>query len=421
MLYPAAGAGLLDLLARRGAAAPRRQAAPDRPERLDDDRRRGRLPRSELLDAAAHHPHRHAPLQPRGDDRRAAAGGLSRCSASRLAPDHEISRVIRGGWQMAGGHGAVDARRRGRGHGRLRRRRHHHLRLRRHLHRRRGADRRLPRALSPTLRGAEALARDQGPHQVRARPRPAAAADPRRCGGDHRPLAAPARRPSGSTSCSSTGGTTPSPAGSRRRTGSTSCARAGKIRPPRRHQLRHRAHGRDRRRRACRSSRCRCSIRCSTAARRRRCARPPPRAGVVAPLLRHRRGRLPRRPLARAARAGRAAREPLAHQVQAHHRRFRRLGPVPGAARGAARRRRPPRQRHRHGRERGDARPAGGRGGDRRRAQPRAPRGEPRDRRPRARRGGHRGDRRGARRGARRSTATSTRSSATAPGATGRS
>lgn len=26
-----------------------------------------------------------------------------------LAPDHEISRVIRGGWQMAGGHGAVDA------------------------------------------------------------------------------------------------------------------------------------------------------------------------------------------------------------------------------------------------------------------------------------------------------------------------
>ena len=26
----------------------------------------------------------------------------------RLAPDHEISRVIRGGWQMAGGHGAID-------------------------------------------------------------------------------------------------------------------------------------------------------------------------------------------------------------------------------------------------------------------------------------------------------------------------
>ena len=27
----------------------------------------------------------------------------------RLAPDHEISRVIRGGWQMAGGHGGVDS------------------------------------------------------------------------------------------------------------------------------------------------------------------------------------------------------------------------------------------------------------------------------------------------------------------------
>ncbi|HET9067658.1 MAG TPA: aldo/keto reductase, partial [Amaricoccus sp.] len=27
----------------------------------------------------------------------------------RLAPDHEISRVIRGGWQMAGGHGPIEA------------------------------------------------------------------------------------------------------------------------------------------------------------------------------------------------------------------------------------------------------------------------------------------------------------------------
>ena len=27
-----------------------------------------------------------------------------------LAPDHEISRVIRGGWQMAGGHGAIDGK-----------------------------------------------------------------------------------------------------------------------------------------------------------------------------------------------------------------------------------------------------------------------------------------------------------------------
>ena len=64
-------------------------AAKQRPtdaERLDDDRRRGRLPRPELLDAAAHHPHRHAPLQPRGDHGRAAAGRPERCSASASRP-----------------------------------------------------------------------------------------------------------------------------------------------------------------------------------------------------------------------------------------------------------------------------------------------------------------------------------------------
>ena len=27
-----------------------------------------------------------------------------------LSPDHRISRVIRGNWQLAGGHGAIDAR-----------------------------------------------------------------------------------------------------------------------------------------------------------------------------------------------------------------------------------------------------------------------------------------------------------------------
>jgi hypothetical protein len=29
-----------------------------------------------------------------------------------LRPDHPISRVIKGGWQLAGDHGAVDRRRR---------------------------------------------------------------------------------------------------------------------------------------------------------------------------------------------------------------------------------------------------------------------------------------------------------------------
>ena len=50
-------------------------AAKQRPtdaQRLDDDRRRDRLPGPELLDAAAHHPDRPPPVQPRGDDRGAA-------------------------------------------------------------------------------------------------------------------------------------------------------------------------------------------------------------------------------------------------------------------------------------------------------------------------------------------------------------
>ena len=281
-------------------------------------------------------------------------GGLRPMQRIRLAPDHEISRVIRGGWQMAGGHGAVDARGRGRGHGRLRRRRDHHLRLRRHLYRRRGADRRLPRALprAPRRGGAGA---DQGAHQVRAGPRPPAAADPRRRGRHRRPLAEAARDRAARPRAAAL-------VGLRR----PRLARGGAVarrapprrqdRPHRRHQLRHRAHGRDHRRRG--------AARLDAGAVF--AARPPPgegdarrrrRARGVAPLLRHGGRRLPRRPLARAGRAGGAAREPLAHQVQAHHRRHRRLGPLPGAARGAARRRRPPRQRHRHGGERARSSP----------------------------------------------------------------
>ena len=147
----------------------------------------------------------------------------------RLAPDYEISRVIRGGWQMAGGHGARRLRRGGRGHGRLRRRRHHHLRLRRHLHRRRGADRRLPRRATARCAGAAALARikvhtkcvpdlDLLPRLARA---DVAAID--------RPLAAAARRRAARPR--------PVPLVGLRRprlarggaAGSTSCAREGKI------------------------------------------------------------------------------------------------------------------------------------------------------------------------------------------------
>ena len=108
-----------------------------------------------------------------------------------LAPDYEISRVIRGGWQLAAGHGEVHERRPGGRHGGLRRRRHHHLRLRRHLHRRRGADRPLPPALPRCARRRRAVAH-QGAHQVRARPRHAEAHQQELCRGRDRPVAAAA-------------------------------------------------------------------------------------------------------------------------------------------------------------------------------------------------------------------------------------
>ena len=58
--------------------------------------------------AAAHHAARPAPVQPCRNHGGAARMRLRpRHAAHRLAPDYEISRVIRGGWQMASGHGAV--------------------------------------------------------------------------------------------------------------------------------------------------------------------------------------------------------------------------------------------------------------------------------------------------------------------------
>ena len=82
----------------------------------------------------------------------------------------------------------------------------------------------------------------------------------------------------------------------------------------------------------------------------RRNRRPPP-------LLRHGCRRLPLRPLARRAGAAAAFREPIAHQVQAGDRRFRRLGPVPGTAWRPAPGRRSPRHRYRFGGESRHARP----------------------------------------------------------------
>ena len=129
---------------------------PTRPQRLDVDRRRGRLPRSELPDAASASSRTgmrrfsHA-----RDDRRAAARRrepMCRSTTVACGPATTISRVIRGGWQLAGGHGAVDRAAAVDDLVGLRRGRHHHLRLRRHLHRRRGADRRRSAPVCATAR-----------------------------------------------------------------------------------------------------------------------------------------------------------------------------------------------------------------------------------------------------------------------------
>ena len=161
---------------------------------------------------------------------------------------------------------------------------------------------------------------------------------------------------SGSISCSSIGGTMPFRAMSKRRAGSTSCtARARSTLSAAPISIR-RARRAARRRRAARLA-CRCSIRCSKRGRSTAWSTLCRRNRRPSALLRHGGRRLSLRPLARRAGAAAALREPLAHQVQADHRRFRRLGPVPGIARRAAPDRRPPWHRYRHGRQPRDARP----------------------------------------------------------------
>ena len=111
----------------------------------------------------------------------------------------------------------------------------------------------------------------------------------------------------------------------------------------RRHQFRYERMCATSSRPAFRSPRCRCNIRCSTTGRRTASPRLCRAHGVglfcygsVAG------GFLSDRWLG-AAGAGGAAREPFAGQIQADHRRFRRLGAVSGAAARAAPRRRPAR------------------------------------------------------------------------------
>src|SRR5215468_83795 len=69
---PAPGSGLLHLFAGGAPAAPARQAAHDRSQRLDVDRRRGGLSRSQLSDAVSHHAHGQAPVLASSSDGRTA-------------------------------------------------------------------------------------------------------------------------------------------------------------------------------------------------------------------------------------------------------------------------------------------------------------------------------------------------------------
>ena len=81
---------------------------------LDDDRCRDRLPRSALRRQVPHHADRGADLPARGRDRGADAApapwrlGVVTVPRVALAPGYTVSRVVKGGWQLAGGHGAID-------------------------------------------------------------------------------------------------------------------------------------------------------------------------------------------------------------------------------------------------------------------------------------------------------------------------
>ena len=108
----AAGPGRFDLFARRGPAAARRQTAADPSQRLDDDAtprspvptrtaRAGCASSARGSGASATARRRRFPCR-----RGARSDALSRPANSRRAT--RSRRVIRGGWQLAGGHGAID-------------------------------------------------------------------------------------------------------------------------------------------------------------------------------------------------------------------------------------------------------------------------------------------------------------------------
>ena len=335
-----------------------------------------------------------------------------------LAPGYEISRVIRGGWQLSQGHGQVksdDAA---------------------------GdmiafADAGITtfdcadiytgvedmigefRQRYRMQRGDAALQWDPRAHQVRARPRHAAAHHQILCRGRHRPLLAAAEDGAARSRAVPLVGLCRAGLSRGGRPSGRPPARR-QDRPDRRDEFRHGAHaGAGRQRRAA-------GFHAGAIFAARRPAGPADgrggnRAWRLAALLRHGGGRVPERPLAGHARAGSRLREPLADQVQAGHRRFRRLGAVPETAEDAAAHRRQPRQRHRDGGQRRDAAAAGRRRRHRRRAQQLAPCLEPGDIEPGAQRRGSCRDRRGAGAWPAISKATCSSWSATATAATARS
>ena len=144
----------------------------------------------------------------------------------------------------------------------------------------------------------------------------------------------------------------------------------GKVRNARHHEFRHATPCRDHGAPACRWSASNCNIPCSTSGRRARPCRTRRPARHQLPLLRFGGRRLPQRPMAWLAGAADAARKPLAHQIQADHRRFRWLGSFPGICSRRCGGRRPPRRRHRHHRQCLGAGAAASRRRHRRRPQP---------------------------------------------------
>src|SRR6185437_4026915 len=84
------------------------KAAGDRCERLDEHRCRSGLPRSGLSIAPAHNPAWPPALSPRRGHCRADSRAMTLSETCEIKPGYVISRIIRGGWQLAGGHGTVE-------------------------------------------------------------------------------------------------------------------------------------------------------------------------------------------------------------------------------------------------------------------------------------------------------------------------